>query len=252
MKNFLIVLLVFSLGFTIVDSTHYWKTNYSEYRAVKYAIPIDYLTPHDIMGYSDSSPDGSPKIVRAYKYYVQYGSDMVITILDPGMGMEFMGIFIKKWDFAQRKTEVTHYMDHVRKYSVTTDSITFSIEDSRGRISSLCSDLTSHAVCDSVKIISYSGDAEYTVKFNDTIPNLTFHSLFYPDIKYLPTQIFGVGYSSTTMTLEEVIYGKPTVDSLLKLFTFENYSLITDEDRNQISEQEVIDLIEEFDRLTKH
>ena len=105
--------------------------------------------------------------------------------------------------------------------------------------------------CDSVKIISYSGDAEYTVKFNDTIPNLASHTLFYPDIKFIPTKIFGVGYNNTTLSLEEVIYGKSAVDSLLNLFTFENYSLITEEDRNQISDQEVIDLMEEFDRATK-
>lgn len=252
MKNFLIAISVLNLGFTGVESTHYSLDNYAEYRAVKYSIPIDYSTPYDILGYSDSSPDSSPKIVTAYKYYIQYGRDMIITILDPGIGMEFMGIIIKKWNFAKRNTQLTHYMDLVRKYSITTDSITFSIEDSRGQTSSLCNDLTPNTECDSVKIVSYSGDAEYTVRFDDNIPNLTSHSLFYPDIKFLPTKIFGLGYNNATLSLEEVIYGKPAVDSLLKLFTFEDYSLITEEDRSQISEQEVLDLMEEFDRATKH
>ena len=251
MKNFLIVLVVFNLGFTIVDSTRYSIENYPDYRAVKYSIPIDYLAAHDMMGYSDPNPGDIPRNVTAYKYFIQYGGDIVITILDPGIGMEFMGIIIKKWDFVKRKTECIHYMDHVRKYSIINDSITFSIEDSRGRISRLCTNMAPLPECDSVKIVSYSGDAEYTVKFNDTIPNLTFHSLFYPDINFLPTKIFGVGYNNTTISFEEVIYGKSAVDSLLKLFTFENYSLITDEDRNQISDQEVIDLMEEFDRATK-
>lgn len=251
MKNFLIVLVVFNLGFTIVDSTRYSIKNYPDYRAVKYSIPIDYLAAHDIMGYSDPNPGDIPIYVTAYKYYIQYGSDMIITILDPGIGMEFMGIIIKKWDFAKRKTELIHYMDQVGKYSVTIDSIPFSIEDSRGQISSLCSDSTPHAECDSVKIISYSGDAEYTVKFNDTIPNLTSHTLFYPDINFLPTKIFGLGYNNNTLSLDEIIYGKTAVDSLLNLFTFENYSLITEEDRSQISDQEVIDLMEKFDKATK-
>ena len=251
MKKFLLVIVVFNLGFTVVDSTRYSIKNYPDYRAAKYSIPIDYLAAHDIMGYSDPNPGDIPKYVTAYKYFIQYGSDMVITILDPGIGMEFMRIIIKKWDFGKRKTECIHYMDHVRKYSIINDSITFSIEDSRGRISRLCADVAPLSECDSVKIISYSGDAEYTVKFNDTIPNLASHTLFYPDIKFIPTKIFGVGYNNTTLSLEEVIYGKSAVDSLLNLFTFENYSLITEEDRNQISDQEVIDLMEEFDRATK-
>lgn len=251
MKNFLIVLVVFNLGFTIVDSTRYSIENYPDYRAVKYSIPIDYLAAHDRLGYSDPNPGDIPIYVTAYKYYIQYGSDMVITILDPGIGMEFMGIIIKKWDFVKRKTECIHYMDHVRKYSIFNDSIPFSIEDSRGRISRLCTDVAPLSECDSVKIISYSGDAEFTVKLIDTIPNITSQSLFYPDIKYLPAKIFGVGYNNTTLSLEEVIYGKTAIDSLLNLFTFENYSLITEEDRSQISDQEVIDLMEEFDRKTK-
>ena len=234
MKKFLLVIVVFNLGFTVVDSTRYSIKNYPDYRAAKYSIPIDYLTAHDIMGYSDPNPGDIPKYVTAYKYFIQYGSDMVITILDPGIGMEFMGIIIKKWDFGKRKTECIHYMDHVRKYSIINDSITFSIEDSRGRISRLCADVAPLSECDSVKIISYSGD-----------------DLFYPDIKFIPTKIFGVGYNNTTLSLEEVIYGKSAVDSLLNLFTFENYSLITEEDRSQISDQEVIDLMEKFDKATK-
>lgn len=252
MNAFFLFLLTFSLGFFSDNSKREHPIpNKMDYRAVKYSIPIDYLAAHDMMGYSDPNPADIPRYVTAYKYFIQYGSDMVITILDPGIGMEFMGMIIKKWDFAKRKTECIHYMDHVQKYSVINDSIPFSIEDSRGEISRLCADVAPLSECDSVKIISYSGDAEYTVKFNDTIPNITSHTLYYPDIKFLPTKIFGLGYDYSTFSLEEIIYGKAAVDSLLNLFTFENYSLITEEDRSQISEQEVIDLMEEFDRATK-
>ena len=252
MNAFILFLIAFGMDFSSPEPARkHSVTNVMDYRAVKYSKPIDYLTAHDIMGYSDPNPGDIPIYVTAYKYYIQYGSDMVITILDPGIGMEFMGIFIKKWDFANRKTELTHYMDQVGKYSVTIDSIPFAIEDSRGQISSLCSGVTPQSECDSVKIVSYSGDAEYTVKLIDTIPNITSQSLFYPDIKYLPAKIFGLGYDNATLSLEEIIYGKSAVDSLLNLFTFENYSLITEEDRSQISDQEVIDLMEEFDQATK-
>ena len=69
MKKFLLVIVVFNLGFTVVDSTRYSIKNYPDYRAAKYSIPIDYLAAHDIMGYSDPNPGDIPKYVTAYKHF---------------------------------------------------------------------------------------------------------------------------------------------------------------------------------------
>ncbi len=253
MNLFILTIIIGVIGFSGEESKRFHlNSDTIKYCAVKYSVPVDYSLSQEIMGYSDPSPDRLHKIVAAYHYYIQYGRDTFISILDPGIGNEFMGIAIKKWDYVNGKTEFIHYMDFLRKYSIHIDTINYSIQESRGLITNLCNELPHNLICDSVSIVSYSGDAAYTVCFNGTIPNLAFNSLFYPDIKYLPTRIFGIGCSNATMTLEEVIYGKASVDSLLQLFTFENYSLITDEDRDQISEQEVNDLIEKYDRLTKH
>lgn len=253
MNVILLTAILDVIGLAIeTPNTYLLDPDYNEYRAAKYSFPVNYSLAQEIMGYAEPSSDRLPRIINAFHYYIQYGNDTFIEILDPGLGNEFMGIVIKRWDYINGKTEFIHYMDMVKKYSIRRDSIEFSIYDNRGIVTNLCNTMPAASVCDSVRIVTYSGDSEYRVCFNDTIPNLAFNSLFFPDIKFLPTRIFGLGWTNATMTLEEVISGKTSVDSLVQLFTFENYSLITDEDRNQISEQEVNDLIDKFERLTKH
>ena len=100
--------------------------------------------------------------------------------------------------------------------------------------------------CDSVIIKLHATKAEYKVIFNDTIANLRSNSLFYPDIKYLPYKIFGIGPNKNTLTLEEIIYGKTSIDSLLQLYDYKGYTQITDQEFSPVDSQIVLDLLDKL------
>ena len=91
----------------------------------------------------------------------------------------------------------------------------------------------------------HSTKSNYKVIFNDTIANLRSNFLFYPDIEYLPYKIIGIGQSKNTMTLEKVIYGKSSIDSLLQLYNYKGYDQVTNDELNPYRQQ-VIELIEKL------
>jgi hypothetical protein len=62
----------------------------------------------------------------------------------------------------------------------------------------------------------------------------------------LPYQIVGVGSGKNTMTLENVIYGKPSIDSLLQLYDYEGYEQITDEDLDSVTIRNVKELVKKL------
>lgn len=203
------------------------------------------------MGYPQSSLNQPEKIVNSHYYYIQYGPDTIITILDPSEDMEFMGVIIKEWDFSGRRTRLMHYLNHVRKYSIILDTIPFSRYDSRCAVRDLCGNMTPKAGCDSVKIIPNIPGNSYTVKILDTLPNLPFHGLFFPDLAFLPEKIYDVGFGNETMTLDKVLYGKTAVDSILDSFSVVGYELITENDLSLIDKCEVMDLMDEFNRKSR-
>ncbi len=214
------------------------------YRAAIYSAPVDYLKAlelfpevHPFMGSCLTSK-------LSYKYFIQYGNNTLIEILHPGTGSQFNFVSIIKHDYANRKSNSTNYMEHARKYGTTRDTITYSIEESRGYVKSLCNETMMYERCDSVMYCTHSENREFKVFFHDTVTNLPSIELFYPDIAYLPYQITGLGYNrNTTITLEEIIYGKSAVDSLLQLFNYEGFDRITDKELNYIDPDFISELL---------
>ena len=212
----------------------------NDYRAAIYSMHID--------GAQDIMPEyiipGLPSSIISHLYYIQYGKNTLIEVRDPGDEIEFLPVTIVKWDYSRRKFTATFLLDHVRKYYTALDTILFSIEESRGSIKNMSDDVSMNSNCDSVKFVLHSTNKEYTVHSNGTITNLPSHKLFYPDIEYLPSKITGIGSSKNTMFLEEVIIGKPAIDSLLNLFDYKGYEQITEEEMNIIRLQNPMEKIE--------
>jgi hypothetical protein len=219
----------------------------SEYRAARYSMAVDYANAHDFMaenyGYIESN---RPKIVVSSSYIIQYGDNVVIEILDPGT-LDL--VLINKWDYSRRKSSSTYYIRRAEKYRTHFDTILFSIEESLGSITDLCKGMSFDGDCDSLGFALNSGKDDLTVHFKDRIPNLRSHRLFYPDIKYLPYRIVGLGPRNNTLTLEEVISGKPAIDSLIQSFDYAGFTIITDQELNMMDRTSVNDLINRFQKF---
>lgn len=255
MQEYVVILFSIWMGLSgsVQDKNHPLADNI-DFRAVKYSIPIDYSPAHDFIDEEQGLTSSRlPRTVLAYQYFIQYGKNVVIDILDPGQGKEKLGIFINKWDYSKGEFYLTHYLEHVRKYNTIIDTFQFSIDENRGTALDLCNKTFSNSICDSVKYVSHSGDKVFSLLFKNKIPNLTTHKLFYPDVKYLPFKIIDLDHNiNNTLSLEKVIYGKPAIDSLLQLFSYDGYDLITNEDLNAIDRQSVIELMEKYKRTIEH
>ena len=211
----------------------------SDYRAAVYSSIIDFRDFQKIL-------PGTPLDITTYIYYIQYSKDKVIVITDPGIEIEYFPITIVTWDYAKGMFAGEFILNHVRKYYIQHDSITFSIDESRGVANNLCNNEFGRIHCDSVSFLPGGSDIEYLLFFNDTTSNLSSHELFYPDIKYLPSKIIRKAGRNNTKILEDVFYGKSKVDSLISLFSHEGYEQITEEEMGYLRRQF---LMEEIERL---
>jgi hypothetical protein len=88
--------------------------------------------------------------------------------------------------------------------------MTYSIEESKGSSTSLCNDEL-NSKCD-----------------------------------YLPYKIIRLDPMKNIFTLEEVIYGKSSIDSLLHLFEYEDYKQCKEEEITSTDRQLVRELFEKF------
>ena len=125
----------------------------------------------------------------------------------------------------------------------------FEVESKEELVQNLGKGVELISKCDTVKYTLLIPETNYTVIFNDTIANLRSKGLFYPDIEYLPYQIIGIGPDKSTMTLEEVIYGKSAIDSILQQYDYKGYLQITDADFSPADIQNVKDLIERYSKI---
>jgi len=216
----------------------------NEYRAAKYSVTIDFHKAAQIM--PDIQYDFPDLTTVSYLYYIQYGPETFIEIFDPGPEMKYFSGAIKKWNYLKRELMFITILDHVKSYSMSKDSITYSIDESSGKVTELCDEVELNARCDSVIFISNATKSEFKIVFKDTIANFPFRNLFYPDIQFLPYKIFSPGQSKSVKTFEEIINGKPAIDSILQLFNFEGYAELNDEDITPADRQSVIDLLEKL------
>lgn len=245
MTGFVELLIMVWLGiFGDVPDKLKLKTDDNNYRAAIYSMQIDFSRVQEIM--PEYVMPALPSSIVSHTYYIQYGKNTLIEIRDPGDEIEYLPVTMVTWDYSKKVFTSTLLLDQVRKYYTAIDTIPFSIEESRGTTKNLCDEVFMNSKCDSVKYVLNSTNKEYTVYSNGSITNLPSYKLFYPDIEYLPYKIMGVGRSKNTMILEEVIVGKPAIDSILNLFDFKGYAQITEREMNSIKHQYPIEVIEKL------
>lgn len=217
----MIALILFVLAFPAyhkdikVSEPHIYE---HQYRAVKYSMVLDFTSIQDIVPIMENKKTTNI-------YYVEYGDSLVIRLSDPADNP-----MLVEWDYRNCTFTPEIYLDGIMKYYKTTDTIHFAIEDSRGVVANLCEQGDFSAQCDSVRITKKPSNVEYLLYVNDTISNIGSHELFYPDIKYLPYKIVKCGKRTSIWNLEEMIYGKQAIDSLLQLYHRIGYERISEEE----------------------
>lgn len=246
MLDLLFILLLIINGDSLSVSKQ--RLDKNNYRAALYSTEIDFtkgaLISPEIQY---SNPDLK---VTSYKYFIEYGNDTQIEIIEPGYEIKAFTAYIKKLEFSKKKSTLIAYKDQSRNYYIKQDSITYDINESRGRVKSLCNNLNKSVdICDTVSFFLNSTKKDYEIVLVNTISNLRSIQLFYPDIKFLPYKIIEIGQNKSVLTLEKVIYGKASVDSLLNMYNYEGYKMITDDDFTPSDLKFTIDLIEKMKRL---
>jgi len=242
-----LISLILLFGLVSGPTTTFQPTLGNNYRAAMYSMVVDFSRVQQMFPEVQFRMPGLTTV--SYKYFIQYGKDTVYEIIDPGNDIKSFKCYIKKLDYSNGESSLTAVMDHVQKYHTTIDTLTYSVEESIGSATDLCEETILNVRCDSVDFVLISTNRNYKILFTDTIANIRSRRLFYPDIKYLPYQIFGMGYDKNTMTLEEVFYGKPSIDSLLQLYDYEGYDQINDQDIPLIDRQITDEVIERYKAL---
>lgn len=246
MTGYAAIVIIMLFGFLgYLPKTNQLRIDNSEYRVALYSMEIDFTGAYDNFPELQNIP---PRDIVSHKYFIEYGKNSLIEIVDPGNEIEYLPVIINIWDYSSGELTVTYFLNHVKKYHTSLDSIPFSILESQGTTQDLCVGVTMNSWCDSVRFISNSTNKEYKVYFNDTITNLPASKLFYPDIKYLPSKIIRVGKSkSNIQNLEQVIFGKPAIDSILNLYNYIGYDQIYEEEWNYVDPQ-IEEIIERIKR----
>lgn len=243
-------LITFFLWFILIDNsqgTIMPKVNNENYRAARYSMWIDFTKAQQIVPEIQYSIPGLSTL--SYKYFIQYGRDTLIELIDPGNDIKSFTGWIKILDYAKKESSMTCFIDQSRTFYTAKDSITYSIEECRGAVTDLCKGVELNSRCDTMKYTLRAPETNYIVIFNDAIANVRSKGLFYPDIEHLPYQIIGIGPDKNTLTLEEVIYGKSAIDSLLQQYDYKGYEQITDADFSPADIQVAKDLIERLSKI---
>lgn len=193
----------------------------SKYRAAHYSTIVDFsrINLPALIPELSSNPPG----FESHKYYIQYGLDSLIEIYDP-VGSYVLPVTIIISDNITKIRTTTCYYDDRHSYFVLTDTLKYSTSDNNGTIVSLCPDAFH---CDSVKYVYHSSKKERVIHFDKNNYNLPSRSLYYPELQYLPTTI--IDGQGAPIVLDEYIEGKKEVDALLSLFSYEGYTLISND-----------------------
>ena len=174
--------LVFILWFITADHNPVVikpKVSNENYRAARYSMWIDFTKAQQIVPEMQYVIPGLTTL--SYKYFIQYGRDTLIELIDPGNDIKAFTGCIRILDYANRKSTFTCFIDQSKTYYTTKDSITYSIDERRGNVTDLGKGVELISKCDTVKYTLLIPETNYTVIFNDTIANLRSKGLFYPD-----------------------------------------------------------------------
>lgn len=217
------LLMLLWLGLTTSSEVIRTPEIEANYRCAKYRIPIDRSRIQQMT-------NQGPANFITYTYVIEYGDDVVMRISDPGTDVDNIPVMFGKWDYKKRISIQVFFIRNAKKYYDKVDTISFSIEESKGNIEYLCDNTGYTSKCDSVMYSRTGSGHTYLLHFNESLPNIREYSLFYPDVKYLPSKITPKIPSKSIWILEEVLYGKPAVDSILSNYTFGDYDRITEEE----------------------
>jgi len=215
------------------------------YRAAVYTVEINLTKAKSIASEFDGISYSGSSSATAYMYFIQYGKNNVIEIMDP-IQSKSSAVLIDTWDYEKMEKTFSFYLKQVRKYKTYIDTIEHDVGKSIGVLKNLGCGIELSSICDSVNFVLSSTNKVSKIYICDTIPNISSNKLFYPDIRYLPAKIVGVGSTSNTMYLDTLLNGKIAVDSILKMFTFGDFTPLTENYETSISKENIKNLIEKM------
>ncbi len=195
----------------------------SNYRCAKYMVFVDNSMIMSIV-------PGISSGITTFKYYIQYGDDIVIEIIDPGPEGLYIPVMKAEWHYKDEFAYVETLIKSTQMYYPKKDTLTFCISDSRGSVEELCKSAFYEGNCDSLLFKPNSMKPAFLVYSAKDIPNIHSTDLFYPDIEYLPLKIVPKDPDRRIMILDEVISGKEAIDSVLLQFSHQGYERLSDKD----------------------
>lgn len=222
MVNFI---LLFSLWLYLAHPSPVKLESVSDdnYRCAKYMVFVDNSMIMSIV-------PGISSGITTFKYYIQYGDDIVIEIIDPGPEGAYIPVMKAEWHYKDEFAYVETLITSTQMYYPKKDTLTFCISDSRGSVEELCKSAFYTGNCDSLLFKPNSKKPAFLVYSSKDIPNIHSTDLFYPDIEYLPIKVVPKDPDRRIMILDEVISGKEAIDSILHQFSHEGYERLSDED----------------------
>ncbi len=230
------IISLFSLwvGLVLPSQPIIESVSVSNYRCAKYMVYVDFSR---IMSLVPEVPSG----ITTFKYYIQYGDDIVIEINDPGMEVSAIPVLKAEWHYKDEFVYVETLIRRTQMYYPKKDTLTFCISESRGSVEELCKSALYGANCDSLLFKPNFMEDPFLVYLSKDIPNIQSTDLFYPDIEYLPLKIVPKNPDRRIMLLDEVISGKEAIDSVLLQFSHHGYERLSDEKADYMKKVAPID-----------
>jgi hypothetical protein len=198
----------------------------SEFRFAKYEIIID----NSIVNSLSKSGDLGPAKYTSYRYIIQYGEDVIITISDPGRTMEYLPVIVSKLDYENRIMHNQFFLRNVEMRYSKIDTLTLSIEESRGEYKRLCNKDVELFSCDSILYTNKKSREQFKLCFADSTTNIKSLDLFYPDIRYLPRVIIPNSTTKSVWKLVDYSSEREHVENVIQSYTYEDYSLISEQE----------------------
>ena len=218
-----IILIYLWFGQRIHGQTTNYFNHERNYRCAIYEIPIDFSNMQSMV-------PGQPLQIISYAYIIEYGEDVVLEIKDPGPDKIYLPVTKAKWNYKEGRAVLEFFLRHNKKFYSKLDSIMFSIDEFCGRTQLLTNQNNLNSVSDTIVFTSLRSNKEWLLFIEDTIQNIRSRDLFYPVTKFLPVKIERKSAGMSNWYLQNVLYGKLAVDSLLSTFDFTGYDRITEEE----------------------
>ena len=222
MINYLVFYYLWFAQLTIGQTIFEKPQQEPDYRFAKYVVPVNFLPILDVA-------PGVPPVIYSYKYYIEYGNDVVIEIIDPGFEVEYLPVVKSVWNYKDLHLSMFAYHRDRRIFYNVEDSLKMCIDEPKFKVGVLCGKQRDEETCDTVTVDHIQNAKNFTLWLDINERNIQSTDLFYPDVHFLPKKIFPQD-GRAIWTLEGVYFGKMAVDSLLNQYVYEGYRQITEEE----------------------